>query len=669
MSKQFGGQPAQMLFGKIDGMLARVGDGIEAARRRLFSLQHEDGYWCGELEADTTLESDYIAIHTLLGTGNRRLMELAVPEILRHQNEDGGWPIYHGGPSNISASVKAYFALKLMGFKPDHLVMERARERILAMGGVTECNTFTKIYLCFLGQYDWEAVPAIPPEIVLFPNWFWFNIYEISSWSRAILVPLSIAYAKKPIRKLPEDQGVDELFIGGRHGKHLHLKWNPKTISWRNFFLVLNRMVHFCERFNIRPLRKLALKRAERWMLDRFENSDGLGAIYPGILNSIVALRCLGYSTDDPQVIRALDEFEKLGIEDAGIPDHSEPSFRMAPCYSPVWDTAYAIFALGESGVPKDDPRMLKAADWILSKEVRQKGDWAVKVPKVSPGGWYFEFNNEYYPDVDDSAMVLLGLDKVENPRERYQHEVCRRAIDWIFAMQCKQGGWASFDKDNTRMVFQHIPFADHNAMLDPPSVDITGRVLEMLAAYGYNKDDARIRKAIKFILSEQEADGSWFGRWGVNYLYGTMQVLRGLQAIGVDHHEPYIQQGAEWLRMVQNPDGGWGETCGSYDDPSTRGIGPSTPSQTAWAIMGLLSAGDTRSDSVQRGILYLIETQRRDGGWDEVEYTGTGFPRVFYLAYHLYRDYFPLIALSAYAREFSALEKEGSIGYSRDVN
>ncbi|MGZ4830357.1 MAG: squalene--hopene cyclase, partial [Candidatus Angelobacter sp.] len=552
------------------------------------------------------------------------------------------------------------------GYKQDHPVLERARTRILELGGATECNTFTKIYLCFLGQYDWEAVPAIPPEIVLFPNWFWFNLYEISSWSRAILVPLSVAFARKPFKKVPAEMGIDELFVGGRHGNHLHLKWAAKKISWRNFFLVLNRVVHFCERFHIRPLRYLALKKAERWMLERFEKSDGLGAIYPGILNSIVALRCLGYSTDDPQVIRALSEFEKLGIEEPGVPDHMEPTFRMQPCLSPVWDTAYAIFALGESGVPKDDPRMLKAADWILSKEVRTKGDWAVKVPNVEPGGWYFEFNNEFYPDVDDSAMVLLGLDKVENPRERYQHEVCQRAIDWIFAMQCKNGGWASFDKDNTRMVFQNIPFADHNAMLDPPTVDITGRVLEMLAAYGISGDDKRVKKAIKFILSEQEPDGSWFGRWGVNYIYGTMLVLRGLQAVGVDHHEPYVQQGAEWLRMVQNSDGGWGESCGSYDDATTRGIGPSTPSQTAWAIMGLLAAGDTRSESVQRGILYLLETQRPDGHWDEDQYTGTGFPRVFYLAYHLYRDYFPLVALSAYSREFSALYEEGSVGYAR---
>src|SRR5437764_9361233 len=299
----------QLRFGKLDDSGCRVAAAINAARNLLLSQQHEDGYWCGELEADTTLESDYILMHTLLGTGSQERFQKCANYILRGQNEDGGWPIYNGGPSNISASVKAYFALKLMGHKADHPVLERARNRILAMGGATACNTFTKIYLCFLGQYDWEAVPAIPPEIVLFPNWFWFNIYEISSWSRAILVPLSIAFAKKPFKKVPAEMGIDELFIGGRHGRHLHLKWNEKHISWRNFFLVLNRVVHFCERFHIRPLRNWALKRAEEWMLDRFEKSDGLGAIYPAVLNSIIALRCLGYSTDDPQVIRALDEF------------------------------------------------------------------------------------------------------------------------------------------------------------------------------------------------------------------------------------------------------------------------------------------------------------------------------------------------------------------------
>ena len=660
--------PAQPRYGRMDMGLRQIAGAIDRAAAWLMDRQHPDGYWCGELEADSMLESDYIFLHTLLGTGDHGRMERAVNEILRHQNADGGWSIYPGGPSNISLSVKGYFALKLMGWSPDHPALTKAREWILAHGGVVECNTFTKIYLCFLGQYEYDAVPAVPPELMTFPKWFYFNIYEISAWSRAILVPLSIAYAKKPFKKIPAEQGIDELFVGGRANANLHLKWDTKRwISWRNFFLFTDRMVHWFERVHIRPLRSVALKMAEKWLLERFEMSDGLGAIYPAMLNAIIALKCLGYTEDDPQFIRAMDEFEKLGIDNPnGEPDYPTPTFRMQPCMSPVWDTAQAVFALGEAGILNTDPRLLKAVDWMLAKEVRHKGDWAVKVKDVEPGGWYFEFNNEFYPDVDDSAQVLLALNQVRNPRERYQHEVSQRAIDWIFAMQCRSGGWGSFDRDNTKMIFQYIPFADHNAMLDPPTVDITGRVLEMLAAYGYTRRDKRVERAIQFVLREQESDGSWFGRWGVNYLYGTFLVLRGLEAIGFDSNEPAVQQAAEWVRMVQNADGGWGETCGSYDDPATRGIGPSTPSQTAWAVLALLAAGDTRSDSVAKGIRWLVEKQAASGAWDESAegrnseaiYTGTGFPRVFYLAYHLYRQYFPLLALTTYKR---AMEKEGA--------
>lgn len=634
----------QMRFGKIDDLSSRVAVGIDAARKYLFSQQHEDGYWCGELEADTTLESDYIVLHTLLGTELNPRVPKAAKYILQHQNEEGGWSTYPGGPTNLSASVKAYFGLKLAGYKADHPALARAREIILRLGGVTEVNTFTKLYLCFFGQYDYDAVPAIPPEIVLFPKWFWFNIYEISSWSRAMLVPLSICYAKKPFKKIPDEMGVAELFVGGRDKSRMHLHWDKKLLSWRNFFLVLDRTAHWFERVHVRPLRSIALRQAEKWMLERFEKSDGLAAIFPSIMNSAIAMRCLGYSVDDPQVIRALDEFEKLGIEE-------EDTFRMQPCVSPVWDTAYAVFALGESGVPANDPRMVKAADWILQKQVRTIGDWKVKNKKGEPGGWYFEFNNEFYPDVDDSAMVCLGLAQVEHPNGRYQRESVQRAIDWMLSMQCRNGGWASFDKNNDRMVFQYVPFADHNAMLDPATVDITGRMLEMLASYGYSKSHPAVDKAIAFVQNEQQSDGSWFGRWGVNYIYGTMLVLRGLEAIGMDHHEPCIQQAAEWLRMTQNADGGWGEACGSYDDPNTKGQGLSTPSQTAWAVMGLLAASDTRSDCVARGIAYLLRTQKKDGSWSEDFYTGTGFPRVFYLMYHMYRQYFPLIALTSYAK------------------
>ncbi len=643
-----GRDTASMLFGRMDDIHERLARAIAASRDYLFSEQHEDGYWCGELQADTTLESDYILLHTLLGTGKPDRLAKAARYVLAHQNEDGGWSIFHAGPSNISATVKAYFGLKLAGYKADHPALVRARKRILELGGVTEVNTFTKIYLCFFGQYDYDAVPAVPPEIVLFPGWFWFNIYKISSWSRAILVPLSICYAKKPFKKIPAEMGIDELFPRGRHSSRLHLKWASKLVTWRNFFLFLDRMTHWFERVHVRPLRSMAIRKAEKWMLERLEMSDGLGAIYPAMMNSIIALRCLGYSVDDPQMIRALDEFEALAIEEAD-------TLRMQPCKSPVWDTAIAAFAQAESGVAADDPRLLAAADWLLKKQVTHTGDWAVKNKQTAPAGWYFEFNNEFYPDVDDTAMVMLALARINHPNGRYQHESVARALDWVLSVQCSDGGWASFDKDNNRMVFQYVPFADHNAMLDPATVDITGRVLEMLAGQGYTREHPVVQRALRFILKNQEPDGSWFGRWGVNYIYGTMLVLRAFEALGVDRNEPYALQAAEWLRSVQNADGGWGETCDSYDDPSRRGIGPSTPSQTAWAVLGLLASGDLRSDSAHRGIAYLLQHQKHDGSWDEQHFTGTGFPRVFYLAYHLYRNYFPLLALTEYSRKFSS--------------
>jgi squalene-hopene/tetraprenyl-beta-curcumene cyclase len=654
---------------------AGLSSAITRSRDYLLSLQHPEGYWCGELEADSMLEADYIFLHVLLGTGRPDRLRRALAEVLRCQNEDGSWSLYPGGPGNISLAVKCYLAAKLLGIGADDPRLAKCRGWILAHGGVVACNTFAKIYLCSLGQYDYDAVPAIPPEIVLFPRWFYFNIYEISSWSRAILVPLAIIYAKKPFRQLAPGQGIDELFVGGRQGADLRQRLDRKAVfSWRNFFLVLDRMVHAAEATRIRPLRRLALRKAEKWMLERLELSDGLGAIYPAMLNAIIALRSLGYAEDHPQVRRALDEFEKLGIEQPATPEAPEPTFRMQPCVSPVWDTAQAVYALGEAGVPRDDPRLIRAADWMLAKEVRHKGDWAVKVRGAEPTGWYFEFANEFYPDTDDTAQVLLALKAVENPRLAAQQLVAERAIRWEFAMQCRDGGWGSFDRDCTKMIFENIPFADHNAMLDPPTADITGRILEMLAAYGYTRTDPRVEKAITFVLAQQEPDGSWFGRWGVNYVYGTFLVLQGLEAIGFDPRDPRVQKAAEWLRRVQHSDGGWGETCGTYDDPATRGLGPSTPSQTAWGVLGLLASGDADSEAVGKGIGWLCSRQREDGGWDEStgtgftrqsRYTATGFPKVFYLAYHLYRQYFPLLALSKYRRAIERAALSGARAYT----
>ena len=654
-------QAAEPRIGREESELAGVKSAIARSRDYLLSQQDPEGFWSGELEADSMLEADYIYMHTLLDSGDPKRMGRALAEILRCQNADGSWSLYPGGPGNISLAVKCYLACKLMGIHADDPRLARCRIWILEHGGVVECNTFTKIYLCSIGQYDYDAVPAVPPEIVLFPRWFYFNIYEISSWSRAILVPLAIIYAKKPFRKIQPERGIDELFVGGRANAHLRLRLNRKApFSWRNFFLILDRGLHRLEAAKIRPFRDLALKRAEKWLLERLEMSDGLGAIYPAMLNAIIALRCLGYSADHPQVKRAHEEFEKLGIEQPATEESPEALFRMQPCTSPVWDTAQAVYALGEAGVPRTDPRMINAVEWLLSKEVRHLGDWAVKAPNTEPGGWYFEFANEFYPDTDDTAQVLLALSKVDSPSEESQRQAVQRALRWEFAMQCRNGGWGSFDKDCTKMIFENIPFADHNAMLDPPTADITGRILETLAAYGYTRADKRVERAVAFILSLQEPDGSWFGRWGVNYIYGTFLVLRGLDAIGVNHGEPQIQRAAKWIRSVQHSDGGWGETCGTYDDPGTRGVGPGTPSQTAWGVLALLAAGDSTSESVSRGVRWLQDRQRPDGSWDESTgtgrsnqalYTATGFPRVFYLAYHLYRQYFPLLALANYSR------------------
>jgi squalene-hopene/tetraprenyl-beta-curcumene cyclase len=627
----------------------------------LFSQQRADGCWCGELEADSMLESDYIYLHALLGTGDPARLKAALDEILRVQNPEGSWSLFPGGPGNISLAVKCYWACKFMGLSAEDPRLVRTREWVLNHGGVVAVNTFTKLYLCSIGQYDYDAAPAIPPEIILFPRWFYFNIYEISSWSRLILVPLAIIYAKRPFRQLPPEQGIDELFVGGKKNAEMRLRINRrKLISWRNFFIGVDRFMHGMEKLGVRPLRKRALKKCEQWMLDRLERSDGLGAIFPSMLNAIVAMRCLGYEESHPQVVRAREEFEKLAIVDPG----SHAPFRVQPAVSPVWDTAQAICALRQAGIPRNDPRLVRATEWLLSKEVRRKGDWAVLTPEPEPGGWYFEFANEFYPDTDDTAQVLLALGQVDTARPEAQRAAVQRAIKWEFAMQCREGGWGSFDRDCTKMIFENIPFADHNAMLDPPTVDITGRMLEMLAAEGYTAADPRVRAAIDFTFKEQEADGSWFGRWGTNYVYGTFLVLRGLVAVGIDPTDPRIQKATRWLQGVQNADGGWGETCGSYEDKSIKAIGSSTPSQTAWGVLALVAAGLETSPHASQGVRWLLSRQEADGSWDESTgkgkerqalYTACGFPKVFYLAYHLYRQYFPLLALAAYRQALEA--------------
>ncbi len=624
---------------------------IQRAQDWLLTAQDEDGHWRGELEGDSILETEYVLLFQFLGNPDRtKLRKLCNYAIRRWQNADGGFPIYPGGPSEVSASVKAYFACKLAGFKADEQLMLRMKERILALGGVTRCNTFTKLYLSIFGQYDWEGVPTIPPELCLAPTWLYFNVYEMSSWSRALLIPLAVINACRPYRPVPEDCGIDELFVGERRGKNLRLRWDKRTLSWKNFFLVADRALKVYDRSPVKPFRKHALKAGEKWLLERQKGSGGLGAIFPAMTHAVMAYKCMGYPDDHPVVQHELRELAKFEIEDGD-------EIRVAPCVSAVWDTAISINALIDSGLPREHPAIQRGVEWLLSKQTNTKADWAVKTRDADPGGWFFEYENEFYPDIDDTIMVLMALRKAScddwqpwTSAPGKVQDAMRRGLNWVFAMQNKDGGWGSFDKDNDKMVLQYTPYADHNAMLDPSTADITARTLEMASYFGMDQEDERIRKALEFLRKEQEQDGSWFGRWGVNYIYGTWQSLRGLARIGEDVRSGMFQKSASWLRGVQNPDGGWGESCASYDDPDEyKAKGPSTASQTAWALMGLLNAGDMSSTELMHGLQFLVRTQTPYGSWDEPWFTGTGFPRVFYLRYHLYCHYFPLWAMGQY--------------------
>ena len=627
-----------------------IHDAVAAAARHLLGLQASDGHWCAELEGDTTLESDYILFRHLIGRFGATRIQKATNYLRRHQLPDGGWNIYFGGPSELNATVKAYFALKLAGDSPEAPHMVRARERILEMGGIEKTNTFTRYYLCLVGACEWKMVPAVPPEMILLPHWFYLNLYEMSSWSRAILVPLSVLYAKKPCWPVPASARVDELFRDPA-GRSRPLSWDRHLWSWKNFFLFVDHLLKLAERSRWKPFRKRALKEAERWLKTRMEGSDGPAAIFPAMMNSILALIVLGYDRDHPLTAQQIAAFERLGME-------GEDTLRVQPCFSPVWDTALAVVALGEASLPAKHPGMQAAARWLLDKQCFARGDWTIKNREGEPGGWCFEYRNDFYPDVDDTAAVLLALKWVAHPVRPAPERAVRRGIQWTLSMQGKDGGWGAFDRDNEHWVFTQVPFADHNAMLDPSTADVTGRVLEVLGHYRFSRQHLAVRRAIPFLKGEQEADGSWYGRWGVNYLYGTSQVLRGLAAVG-EAEEAYCQHAAQWIRSVQNQDGGWGETCRSYEDPEHKAKGPSTASQTAWALIGLFASGDANSIGVQRGVRYLMETQRQDGSWREDHFTGTGFPKVFYLKYHHYPLYFPLYALAHYER----LLRGGSAG------
>ena len=622
---------------------ARLEKTIERGANHLLSLQAEQGYWQGELEADTTLESDYIYYLHVLGKADPERIAKLANYVRRRQLADGGWSIYPGGPSELNATCKAYFALKLVGDSTEARHMTQARETIHRLGGLERTNSYVRFYLALVGAVGWELVPSIPPELMLLPQWFYFNIYEMSSWTRGIVIPMAILSTLRPDWRFPERARVDELFKDHTR-KTAAFDWSKQLLSWKNVFLALDRGLKLYEKLPWKPLRQRALREAKSWMLNHIERTEGLAAIYPAMMNSIFALMALGHGPDDPLTWREIKEFSRFEIEEGD-------TIRMQPCVSPVWDTCIAMVALEEAGLPADHPALVKATDWMLSKQVLGPGDWQVKNKDAEPGGWAFEFRNDFYPDVDDTAFVLMALQRVKYPDAKRMQGAIRRGIQWVLSMQNRDGGWGAFDRDNDHKFLCNIPFADHNAMIDPSTADVTARVVECLGRFGWPADHPAIQRAVKFLLKDQSGDGSWFGRWGVNYIYGTSGVLRALETVSLTARD-YCERAVVWLRAVQKADGSFGESLASYEAPSTKGQGPSTASQTAWGLIGLLAGTDASDPAIGKAVSYLVHKQREDGSWSEPDFTGTGFPGVFYLKYHLYRNSFPVYALARYSNQ-----------------
>ena len=633
----------------------RLEKSIERGANHLLSLQAEQGYWQGELEADSTLESDYIYYLHVLGKADPERIAKLANYVRQRQLPDGGWNIYPGGPSELNATCKAYFALKLAGDSPYAPNLVRAREIVHRLGGLEHSNSYVRFYLALVGAVSWDLVPSIPPELMLIPSWFIFNIYEMSSWTRGIVIPMAILSALRPDWKLPERAHVDELFKDPER-KTAALDWSDQILSWRNVFLAVDRGLKLYEKSPWKPFRQRAIREAKSWMLQHIERTDGLAAIYPAMMNSIFALMAFGHGPDDPLTLREIKEFSRFEIEE-------QDTIRMQPCVSPVWDTCIALVALEEAGLPPDHPALVRAAEWLLSKQVLGPGDWQVKNKGAEPGGWAFEFRNDFYPDVDDTAFVLMALQRVKYPDPALMEAAMRRGIQWLLSMQNRDGGWGAFDRDNDRNFLCNIPFADHNAMIDPSTADVTARVVECLGRFGWSAGHPVIERAVGFLLKDQCKDGSWFGRWGVNYVYGTSGVLRAVETVSLATRE-FCQRAVHWLRSVQKVDGSFGESLLSYDVPSTKGQGTSTASQTAWGLIGLLAGAGTEDSAVRKAVAYLVHRQQADGSWSEPEFTGTGFPGVFYLKYHLYRNSFPVYALARYSNQSRKAEEYGAVKF-----
>jgi squalene-hopene/tetraprenyl-beta-curcumene cyclase len=623
--------------------LEKVNMAKELALAALLDLQYPEGYWWAELESNVTITAEYLMLHRFLGLPEDKFPGL-IREILSQQLDNGGWSTWYGDGGNLSTSVEAYQALKMAGLPADDPRLTKARQFILERGGALASRVFTRINLALFGQVSWDGIPLLPVEFMLLPPWTGLSVYEFSSWSRATMIPLSIVMVHRPVCPLPPSQGVAELFVHpdepfGRH----QVAWKTRGPALENFFVLVDRLLKFYARLSWPLLRRFALHKAEQWILAHQEVTGDWGGIQPAMVNSLLALACQGYKVNSPVIQRGLAALEAFTLK---LGDR----LRLQSCISPVWDTGLVVRALIAAGLPPGHPALAQATAWLLANQIFEPGDWCIKKPHLAPGGWAFEFVNNRYPDIDDSAVVLMALQEALVDPKNHQTAL-ETGIAWCLGMQSKNGGFAAFDVDNTKDWLNAIPFSDLKALVDPPTEDVTGRVLEMLGTFGYSARHPAAVRALAILKKWQQPDGSWWGRWGVNYVYGTWSVLLGLKAIGADMQSPMVQRAVAWLKGCQNPDGGWGECCESYRKPSLRGQGTSTASQTAWAVMGLMAAGETESPAVNEGIDYLVKTQKRDGRWEETYFTGTGFPGYFMIRYHLYRDVFPLMTLGIYMK------------------
>ena len=646
-------------------------DALDQAIRRahdyFLGARYQEGYWWGELESNPTMEAEYILLTHFLGVADKERWRKVANHITSQQRPDGTWGQFYGAPGDLSTSTECYFALKLTGVSPDEPFMRKARDFILSKGGVPNTRVFTKIWLALFGQWDWKGVPVMPPEIMLLPSWFPVTIYDFSSWARATIVPLLIVMDRKPLRPIPLAARVDELYPLPRDETRYSTARPGPVFRWKTLFYAGDTVLRQLDRLPWKPTRARAIKRAEEWVLDHQEADGSWGGIQPPWVYSLLALHILGYPSDHPVIAKGLSGMENFMVEE-------DDSLRIQACVSPLWDTCLAMIALLDSGMRPDHPALVEAGRWLVKEQILTGGDWQVKAGSVPPGGWAFEFDNDIYPDIDDTAEIVMALDRVHFPAGSGDRQAVERAVDWLLGMQNGNGGWAAFDKDNTKAIVAKIPFADFGEMIDPPTADVTAHILEMMGQLGFRDDHPAVARALRYVLSEQDDQGPWFGRWGVNYIYGTAAVLPALRALREDMSAEHVRRAVEWTIGHQNSDGGWGESCASYVDRSYMGRGPSAPSQTAWALISLLAAGDGDHEATQRGIECLIETQQPDGSWDEPYFTGAGLPGYgigqrplnfaapddasyqgaelsagFMINYHMYRNYWPLMALGRY--------------------